>query len=82
MIDLTFNLWNNMIAQQIIEAKYEIYIKKLIETSNDLYEYKIHLDNVGNYYDPGPENLNIIIKIIFQKITGISKNSIISESVY
>ena len=59
------------------EDNLEKNIKKLIEEKSDDYEYKIKLDNVGNYYNKDMKEL--IVKIYNQKVTGLAKGSILDD---
>jgi DNA-directed RNA polymerase subunit H (RpoH/RPB5) len=57
-------------------------IEKIIndDNNNDDYLYTITLDNPKLYYDSGFDSM--YIKLIYQKITGITKSSIIGEFLY
>lgn len=57
--------------------KLEDNITKLVTKISDIQEYVVHLDNPEKYYSPNTKQ--IYIKIIKQKIKGISKQSPLGE---
>jgi DNA-directed RNA polymerase subunit H len=56
-------------------------IKNLIEQDSDNEIYKIKLDNPEVYYDKSAGN-TYYVKLLHQKITGVSKNSNIGDFIY
>jgi DNA-directed RNA polymerase I, II, and III subunit RPABC1 len=55
----------------------ETNINKISNLESDDLRYEISLDNPDRYYDPNTKSL--FVKIINQKISGVSKTSIIAE---
>lgn len=65
----------------IDKSKLEENIAKLVSQHSDNDIYKIKLDYPERYYDKSVEN-TYYIKILNQKITGVSKSSNISDFIY